>query len=68
MCVQVTDVTRTWLSVGRTCDTGREVVFRKTGGFIKHIHSGKKFAFKCEAGAYIMEVDVVEAKVFSGPE
>ena len=66
--VQVTDVQRTLLSVGRVCDTGHEVVFHKTGGYIRHVKTGKTFDFKRVAGVYRMEVDIDEAQVFSGPE
>ena len=66
--MQVTDVKRTLLSVGRVCDTGHEVIFHKNGGFIRDVKTGKTFDFKRVAGVYRMEVDIDEAQVFSGPE
>ena len=67
--MQVTDVKRTLLSVGKVCDAGHRVVFEATGGYMEHIGSGKKFAFDRVRGVYRMEVDVENpASGFTRPE
>ena len=67
--MQVTDVKRTLLSVGKVCDAGHRVVFEATGGYMEHIESGKKFAFERVNGVYRVEVDIENlASGFTRPE
>ena len=66
--MQVTDVKRALLSVAKVCDSGHEVTFRKDGGCITHMETGKTFNFMRADGVYRMEVDVMRDADFRRPE
>ena len=66
--MQVTDVKRALLSVGKVCDSGHEVVFQKNGGWIRHKESGRVFNFARADGVYRMEVSVLNELGFKGLE
>ena len=66
--MQVTDVKRALLSVGKVCDSGHEVVFQKDGGWIRHKESGQIFNFVRADGVYRMEVSVLNELGFKGLE
>ena len=66
--MQITDVKRALLSVAKVCDSGHEVTFRKDGGCITHLESGKTFNFMRVDGVYRMEMDVMSDAGFTRPE
>ena len=67
--LQVTDVHRTLLSVGKVCDTGHRVVFEEWGGYIENIATGQQFKFDRRDGVYRMDVELdEESAVFNGPQ
>ena len=47
-------------SVSQICDTGAEVIFRKTGGLIRH-DSGVEIPFQRENNTYVRKVWVPKA-------
>lgn len=53
---QVTDVTKPLLSTTQLADTGHETVFRKTGGTIRHLKTGRELHFTRRAGLYILKI------------
>ena len=56
--VQVTDVTKTLMSVGKICDAGHRVVFDKGGGYIENTNNRKRTRFERnkQNGLYVLEV------------
>ncbi len=57
--LQVTDVSKALLSVGKICDAGHEVGFRKDGGVIRHLATGQETAFYKVDGVYRMKLKIV---------
>ena len=66
---QVTDVTKPLLSATQLADTGHEVIFRKTGGVIRHTRTGREIRFIRKSGLYILKmwVEPPDAKDFGRP-
>ena len=56
--MQVTDVRKSLMSVGKVCDEGHRVIFEKTQGYIEHILTGERTMFERRGGVYVLEVAV----------
>ena len=65
MRMQVTDVRKSLMSVGRVCDEGHRVVFESDDGYIEHLESGQRTHFARRGGVYILDVEVEPVEVFS---
>ena len=52
---QVAKVNKLLASIGEICDRGNEVIFRRDGGDIIHIQSGKRTPFRRHGNVYVMD-------------
>ena len=59
MKFQATNVDKTLLSVSALGDIGHDVLFRKKGGVITHIKTGKQTKFHREGGMHVLRVWVL---------
>ena len=59
MIIQITEVSKALLSVGKICDAGYEVVFNTDGGKIIHRESGHVVNFRRIDGVYRLKLKVV---------
>lgn len=56
--MQVTDVRKSLMSVGKVCDEGHRVIFEQQGGYIEHLASGEKTKFARKGGVYVLDVEL----------
>ena len=56
MVMQITDVNRSLASVGLICENNNEVIFRKDGGVIRDLKTGKEIKFDRKGGVYALQV------------
>ena len=64
--MQVTDVRKSLMSVGKVCDEGHRVIFEKSGGYIEHIATGDKTKFSRKGGVYVLDVELEPISGFTG--
>ena len=63
--MQVTDVRKSLMSVGKVCDEGHRVVFEAPGGYIEQLESGQRTHFDRRGGVYVLDVEIEPQEVFS---
>ena len=63
--MQVTDVRKSLMSLGKVCGEGHRVVFEASGGYIVHVGSGQRTQFERRGGVYVLDVEIEPQKVFS---
>jgi hypothetical protein len=61
--VQVTDVRKSLMSVGKVCDEGHRVFSEAIGGFIVHVEIGQRTQFERRGGMCVLDVKVKPQKV-----
>jgi hypothetical protein len=64
--MQVTDVRKSLMSVGKVCDEGHRVIFEQKGGYIEHIETGDKTKFWRKGGVYVLDVELEPNSGFRG--
>ena len=52
---QVARVNKLLASIGEICDKGNDVIFRRDGGDIIHLQSGKRTPFRRHGNVYVMD-------------
>ena len=55
MVCQVAGVNKILASVGQVCDGGNEVLFRRDGGDIIHLATGKRTPFRRIGNVYVLD-------------
>ena len=53
---QIADVSKPLMSVGKICDQGHEVVFRRDGGVIRSLYDGTETRFARDKGLYMLNI------------
>ena len=64
--MQVTDVRKSLLSVGKVCDAGHTVTFTREGGYMEHVKSGSRTHFQRTGGTYSLSLEIAEQADFIG--
>ena len=60
MTCQVAAVNKILASIGQICDGGNEVYFRRDGGEVHHLKTGKRTPFRRVGNVYVMDAWIEE--------
>ena len=58
MKYQIANVTKPLMSVSKICDKGNVVIVEASGGYIKHLVSGRRTGFERRGGVYVLPTTV----------